>query len=116
MVPDNGFQVFSHNCKIIGKLKNLSKGGLAYQYSPGADTKLESKMIDILASGPHRFHVSGIACKTVYDISELAADQTFRGAKIRVRGLEFAALTEQQKDKLNFLLENYATEPSENAR
>jgi len=115
-IKSDGLDVASRDLKVVGKLKNISRGGLAYQYTPVNGTKPDSEMIDILGKGPDRFHVSGIYCKAVYDISELAADQTFTGAEIRLRGLEFTGLTEEQNEMLEFLLEHYVTEPSENAR
>jgi hypothetical protein len=115
-VKSDGLDVVSRDLNVVGKLKNINRGGLAYQYAPVNGTKPDSEMIDILGKGPDRFHVSGISCKAVYDISELAADQTFTGAEIRLRGLEFTGLTEEQNEMLDFLLEQYVTEPSKNAR
>ena len=115
-IKSDGLDVVSRDLNVVGKLKNISRGGLAYQYAPINGTKPDSEMIDILGKGSDRFHVSGISCKAVYDISELAAEQTFTGAEIRVRGLEFTGLTEEQNEMLEFLLEHYTSETPENVR
>ena len=116
VVQENGFDVLSRELKVVGKLKNISRGGLAYQYTPPDGAEAESEIVDILGKGPDPFYLQGLDCKTVYDISELAADQTFTGAEIRVRGLQYIKLTENQKRKLDFLLYNYVIGRSNNAK
>lgn len=108
----DGFHVFSHDSKIIGRLKDISKGGLAYQYKPIKGEKMESNMIDIMAAGPHRIYLFDIACNTIYDIEET---QSFTVAERRRRGLQYVRLTENQYSRLNLLLKDYDAQPSDNS-
>jgi hypothetical protein len=105
IVPENGFEVSSRELKINGKLKDISKGGLSYQYTPinGGDSR--SEVVDILVEGTDRFFLPGLACNRIYNITELAADRTFTGAEIRIRGLEYVGLTEEQTRKIESLIE-----------
>ncbi len=105
VVQENGFEVLSRELKINGKLKDISMGGLSNQYTPIDGGGAKSEVVDILGKGPDRFFLSGLACKRVYDITELAADRTFTGTEIRLRGLEYFGLTEEQKQKLELLLD-----------
>ncbi len=115
IVQENGFEVLSRDLKVVGKLKNISRGGLAYQYTPADGKEIEPEIVDILGKSPDPFYLQGLVCQTVYDISELAADQTFTGAEIRVTGLQYIKLTENQERKLDFLFYNYVIGRSDNS-
>jgi len=104
VVLENGFEVISRELKITGKLKDISDGGLSYQYTPIVGVGGDSEVVDILGKGSDRFFLSGLFCKRVYDITELAADRTFTGADIRLRGLEFTGLSDKQKQKVAELI------------
>lgn len=105
--PDVEFQVFSHGAKILGKLVNFSKGGLAFRFTPKPGALSECKIIDITAGGPRPFHLSGINCKRVYDVSVLAEEESFSGTRTRQRGVQFIDLTDEQKQQLDFLIDHY---------
>ena len=105
VVQKDGFEVFSAELEISGKLKDISEGGLSYQYTPINGGGGGSEVVDILGQGPDRFFLPGLVCKRIYETSELAADRTFTGAEIRLRGLEYVGLTEEQTQKLEDLLE-----------
>ena len=104
-VRDDGFEIFSRETHIIGKLENISKSGLAFHYTPLGGEKAKSDTIDIMAAGPARFYLSGLVCQKIYDISVLVEDQTFTGAETRLCGLEFVRTKTDQK--LEFFLKNY---------
>jgi len=109
IVEENKYEVFSRELGITGKLKDISEGGLAYQYIPDDGGGSLSEVVDILGKNLERLYLPGLICKRVYDIAELAADLTFTGTKIRIRGLEFTGLSEKQKRKIEVMLEKYQT-------
>ena len=104
-VRDDGIEIFSPETNIIGKLKNISQNGLAFHYTPMSDQKAKPVTIDIMATGPARFYLSGLVCRMIYDISALDEDQTFTGAECRLCGIEFVRAETEQK--LSFFLKNY---------
>jgi hypothetical protein len=110
-VRDDGFEIFSRETQIIGKLENISKGGLAFHYTPVRGEKAESDTIGIMATGPARFYLAGLVCRKIYDISALDEDQTFTGAETRLCGLEFISMETNQQ--LAFFLRNYLSMPAE---
>jgi hypothetical protein len=112
-VKEDGFDVLSRDLKVVGKLKNISRGGVAYQYTPVNGTKPDSEMIDILGKVPDRFSLLGLDCRTVYDIATLNEDRTFTGSASRLRGLQFKGLTVEQEERLGLLLQKYAIKPSD---
>ena len=109
VIEENGFEVFSRKLGTMGKLKDISKGGLAYQYVPVDADVITSEVIDILGKNLERFFLQGLICERIYDISELATDRAFTGAQIRLRGLEFTELSEKQQQKVGDLIGKYTT-------
>ena len=112
-VREGDFEVFSRDSKITGKLNNISQGGLAFQYSPVEGRRAESATIDILAKNSVPFFLPSVACRTMYDVSVLAEDRTFTGAAIRLTGVQFFKLDEDQARKLKLFIKKYGREPSE---
>jgi hypothetical protein len=112
-IPEGDFEVFSRDSNIMGKLDNISQGGLGFHYSPVEGRSAESPTIDIMAKSPDPFFLPSVACKTRYDISVLAEDQTFTGAAIRMTGVQFFQLDEEQMQKLALFIKKYGQEPSE---
>ena len=110
-VQGDGFEILGRETKIIGKLENISKSGLAFCYSPAGDEKAESDTIDVMATGPARFYLSGLDCRKVYDISALTEDQNYTGTGTRLCGMEFVRIEAEQK--LDFFLKNYLNLPVE---
>ena len=104
-VRDDGFEIFSRKNQIFGKLENISKTGLAFHYTPLKGEKAESDTIDIIATGPARFYLSGVICRRIYDISALDEDQTFTGTETRLCGLEFIRFDNHHQ--FAFFLKNY---------
>ena len=104
-IRDDRIEIFSRQPKIIGKLENISLSGLAFRYNPVGDEKAESHTIDIMATGPARFYLSGLVCRKIYDIRALAEGQNFTGNESRLCGMEFVRLDAEQN--LEFFLKNY---------
>ena len=109
------FEVFSRDSKIIGKLNNISQGGLACHYTPAGGEKAESETIDIMAKSPDPFYLPSVACRAMYDISALAEDQSFTGAATRLCGVKFVRLNQDQKQKLVLFIKKYGLEPSDDS-
>jgi hypothetical protein len=112
-IREGAFEVFSRDSKMIGKLNNISQGGLAFQYTPVEGQKAESEIIDIMAKSPNLLYLPSVACRTMYDISALAEDQTFTGAATRLCGVKFFRLNKEHEQKLALFIEKYGLEPSE---
>jgi len=108
-------QVYSGDPIIVGKLNDLSKGGLSFRYTSIAGEKLDTNAITILAKDMEQFNLFHIACRTIYDISTLEEGQRFMGTKRRQRGIKFLELKENQKNELELLLKKYAAQSFDNS-
>ena len=94
-------------------VNDISKGGLAIEYSPLADEPFETESIDIIAVGFGRIYLKKIACETVYDHQTLMHDNSFSGGVRRIRGLKFVELTKKQEDELDILLKRCFESPAQ---
>jgi hypothetical protein len=112
-IREGAFEVFSRDSKMIGKLNNISQGGLSFRYTPVGGQKADSETIDIMAKSPDLLYLPSVACRTMYDISTLAEDQTFTGAAIRLCGVKFVRLNKGQRQKLALFIKKYGLEPLE---
>ena len=100
------FYVFSHEDGIIGNLRNIGPKGAAYEYAPSSVQAAEDTHIDITVADPNSNPILDIACRKVYDVAELTVDGKFSGSETRLCGVEFIYLSEDQQDRLYFLLED----------
>lgn len=105
LVPDSLY-VFVHNSTIPWEIRDISKGGLSFQYTPIPDEEIRSEIIDIMGSNWNENGLSNIPCSVIYDHLVLSEDRRFSGRQKRRRGLKFGELTETQARSLELLLDN----------
>jgi hypothetical protein len=100
---DDVFVIFSPNYTRLGKLKDVSSGGVAFEYAVlGEDEEILDSAVDIFASKPDRFLLSRVPCRVVYDTK--TEKPTFGGIETRRCGLKFEHLSQKQSELLNLLL------------
>ena len=109
-VREGEYEVFSRDSNITGKLENISRGGLAFHYSPVEGCRAESETIDIMARNSDPFFLPSVVCRTRYDINVLAEDRTFTGAAVRLTGVQFFRLNKEQDEKLKLFIKKYGLE------
>jgi hypothetical protein len=103
-VSKNLFFVFNHDSTEMAEIKDISEGGLKFEYLPVEQQKTQWKLIDIFSKTSQRVYILGIPCKLIYDIITLTEDHTFMGVPARIAGLEFSRLDKIQKKKIDNLL------------
>jgi len=88
-----------------GSLKDISEGGLGFEYVAGSGDE-QSRTIEVdIVCGKH-FRLSRFPCKVAYDIG---ADRPSSGSiGTRRCGLEFGRLSHQQADLLSLILNSCA--------
>ena len=103
-VSNNLFYVFNHDSTEMAEIKDMSKGGLKFEYLPVEQQKTQWKLIDIFSKTSRHVYTLGIPCKLIYDIITLAEDYTFNSSPARIAGLQFGRLDKNQKKKIDTLL------------
>ena len=106
-IPGVEFRVFTRNAEILGKLEDISKGGLAFRFAPEPVGAPSFRTIDVTATGPERFNLAEISCKQIYEVSVLTEDQSFTGTRTHRCGVQFLDLNDVQEQQLRFLLDHY---------
>ncbi len=92
----------------VGRIRDISMGGLAFEYLDNEDlpTRIdEMEHVDLFMSGG-KCAIRKIPCKTVRDKEVNTEESTFAGIGLRLRGLQFIDLSEQD----SLLVETYIEE------
>ena len=103
-VPPDEFFIYCHETRRMTVVMDISMGGLKIECYPSAGSRPDAMMIDIYALPQGRFHMAGIPCRVVYDIANLKEDSTFSGSQSRISGLKYEKFTDEQRDKLEHVL------------
>ena len=89
--------------------------GLALEHFAGAGDPTDWTSIDIFMSGRDPLYLPKVKCRVIYDIAELSENSTFSGSAIRICGLKFGSLRDEQEKKLVKLLNSRAARPIPNS-
>jgi hypothetical protein len=109
LAQDLAFAVFRPSFTKLGKIKDISKGGLAFEYVTPEGQMEDSTEIDIFISGT-RFHMARVPAKTMYDTKVVNQDYRFAPFVERRRcGVQFGELTEEEAAQLGHFLETHTT-------
>ncbi|MBA4369041.1 MAG: hypothetical protein C0403_15535 [Desulfobacterium sp.] len=111
LIP-NELYIYCQNSTTPWEVKDISMGGLSFEYSPIHGEKIKSEIIDIVGSNYKKSELSGIPCSVIFDYFVLSVGQRFSGEKIRRRGVKFNQLMETQARSLELLLENLRIMPA----
>jgi hypothetical protein len=111
LLADNtAFIVFRPGFNRWGKIKDISGNGLSIEYITSDPSKEGSSTIDIFTSEDH-FYLPKVSCHVVYDTTIFELHPFNQGLSQKRRcGLQFEELTGNQKDQIQFLLDNHAFE------
>ncbi len=99
------FITFRPEFDMIGKLTDISAGGLAFEYNAFEDRE-STEMVEIaLFSHPKDYSLPRAVCRIVYD-REVEGCFNFKGFQTRRCGLEFRDLTSDQMLQIDMIMAN----------
>ena len=107
LLKDNAFAALGKNYSKVGKIKNVSKGGLAFEYIVGEEDEEISCQVDIFLIG-QVFHLYNLPCRPVYDdvVHVLNVNHQYvKALTTKCCGLEFRELNEDELSQLNILFQ-----------
>lgn len=90
----------------LGRLINISKGGLAFRYIAHQRQGQAPTHLDLF-TGNNGFHLSRLQCKVIYDIRFPENEKSSKLFEHRRCGLEFGEATEVQATQLELYLKNH---------
>ena len=109
LVQDKAFAVLRPHFNKLGTIKDIGRGGLAFEYIAYEGPDRDSSYIDIFLTGD-RFYLSKILSKIIYDIKIVDRNQTpIDLFATRRCGLQFGELTPDQAAQLDFFIKNHTT-------
>jgi len=107
VVEETVFVTFRPEFNKIGRLKDISRSGMAFEY-PAYDNYGSTASVEVdIFSHIDDFHVSRVQCEVVYDI-EGPAHPSFSDIQFRRCGLQFRALSDNNTAKLESFFDSYA--------
>ena len=109
----NAFAALGRRYAKVGRIKDISLGGLAFDYISESSTDSDSSRIDISLIGDV-FHLYNIPCEVVYEIPHSVPLENYESIKIsppKRCGIKFGALTDDDLAQLKFFLELHSKSP-----
>ncbi len=93
LVPENVYAALGPSFSKVGRIKDVSIGGLALEYLTDEDSVLENSHVDIFIR-EEEFYLSKLPCKIVYDVPiEPSADPQVSGLTQKRCGVQFYRFT-----------------------
>jgi hypothetical protein len=109
LVEDNAFAALGARFTKVGRVKNITKQGLAFEYITDGDSEDDPSQLDVFVSGDD-FHLPKVPCKVVYDVPMRRSDGNrifFQPFVTRQCGVQFEGLTEDKRAQLELFLETH---------
>ena len=94
---------------IVGEIGDISQGGLMFCYIAGENRSHEPFKLDIVLAGDS-FRLDKMPFKAASD-TDMADPSSFTPTTMRHQGVQFGALTHDQKAQLGYFIRNHATGP-----
>jgi c-di-GMP-binding flagellar brake protein YcgR len=103
-IPSDTIFLYSNHSPIHGWVKDVSYGGMAFEYTLTDDCEIKPKIRLILAGESFPFYLSDIPCKVIHDIKISKNDRAVKGTETRRCGVQYEKLDTEMQEKLKFLL------------
>ena len=106
-VKNRAYAVIGADHNIMGLIKDIGKGGLAFQYIANG-SQLRGLLDMNIFVGGNGYHVNDLPFKTISDFT-LEKKLPFSIISLRRCGGQFGDLTKDQTSQLNYFLKNYTS-------
>jgi hypothetical protein len=110
----NAFAALGRDYSKVGRIKDISLGGLAFEYISASGAEADASQIDIFLVGDV-FHLYNIPCEVVYDIPHsnlLKNIESINVSSAKRCGVQFTALSEDDRAQMRLFLEYQARDSS----
>lgn len=104
-LKDLAFAAFGSHAKGIGKIIDISRGGLSFRYIADGDQLNESFELEIYLAN-NGFHLKEVPSKTISDL-EITSEFPTSSITMRRCGVQFGELTQNQVSQLECFIQNH---------
>lgn len=113
LAQDNAFAALSKNYDRVGKIIDISLGGLSFEYLYNDQHVLDRfSRINIFLTN-NGFHLPDLTCKVIFDHPKRT---TIQNASCTIQkntcAVQFISLSRFQIDRLDFFIKNHTTGPA----
>ncbi len=109
LAQENAFAALGTNFTRVGKLKEISIGGLAFEYIDSTKSSCQDFSRVAIFLSDNEFHLSKLPCRLICDreICVISDNPLIESpCKINKCVVQFTDITENQKEKLENFIEN----------
>lgn len=110
-VPGDAIFIYSNYSPVRGWLKNISYGGMAFEYTPVNDCEIQPEIRLIIVSDRFSFYLSDLRCKVIHDKKISQNKRAIRETATRRCGVQYEEVDSDMQEKLMFLLSNKLMPP-----
>ena len=103
-VQGNTFVLLRAQVSKLGRVIDISRGGLAFRYVSVGERLKEALELDLL-SHHHDFSLNNIPVKIISNL-EIGNEKPFSSTTLRRVGVQFEELTPEQRSKLEYFIQN----------
>lgn len=113
VVRNGAFVAFGNGLPKVGMLKDISKGGLSFEYLYDEKPVGNESRVDIWMTSKE-FFLREAPCSKVYEITPASDydDNQFSSTIMNRCGLKFRPISADQSAKLSSFINTYATQPA----
>ena len=108
ILKEGAFAAIENGSPKVGKVKDISQGGLSFEYLYDSETDSDAKLVDIWMLGA-KYALRDVPCKKVYDIGSASdyENHTFVSTIMNRCGLQFGTLSTDQSAKLSSFIREH---------
>ncbi len=110
LTQDDTFVALGRNFTKVGKIKDISMKGLAFEYISDEKLKDHDDSVFEIFLSEHEFHISKVPCRVVYDTPIYEPEMTCLFNKTFIMNrcvVEFGTLKEHHRKQLKFFVKNH---------
>lgn len=106
IVPESAISFYSNHSPIHGWVKDISYGGMAFEYTLMDDCEIKPEIRLILMSETFPLYLSDVSCKVIYDTKINDGEWTSEENDTRRCGVQYHRLDMETQDRLTHLLDS----------
>jgi len=110
LAEEEAYAALGVNFARVGKLKDISIGGLAFEYIDCTENCVQDYSRVTIFHSHNKFHLPNLACRLIYNLA-ISADnkdpQFNRQYVIHQCAIQFGDITAKQRKQLEFFINHY---------
>ena len=110
LAEEDVYAALGINFTKVGKIKDISIGGLAFEYIDCTENCVQDFSIVAIFHSHNEFHLPNLACRLICNLAisaEIDDSQFIRQYAIHRCAIQFGDITENQRKQLEFFINHY---------